>query len=328
MVERLTSIPPEVDGLICAFELAPLRRRHQDVLHAETISAPLWLHFNLTDTRSRQWIAQRAKIPEGARQALLDTDARAHFELYDAGFCVVLGDLHHDFDSDPEGFGVVRIYVDEACMLSVRTHPLTTIDVLRRDLLAGVEPGSTLGLFDRLAERLAGTFASVVGKLAEEVDDAEDRILSGRFHAEGSRLGRIRRLVARLRRQINGNRTAITALPSHLPEWCSAEKRRDLRQTADHFAAVAQDLDLVQERARLLQEEIAARVGEATNRNLFVLSTVTTVLLPVTLITGIFGMNVTDLPFSTRPGGFWWVAFLIFAAIGLALRFLHARRVL
>jgi hypothetical protein len=48
MVERLTSIPPEVDRLIGAFEVAPLRRRHQDVLHDETVSAPLWLHFNLT----------------------------------------------------------------------------------------------------------------------------------------------------------------------------------------------------------------------------------------------------------------------------------------
>ena len=47
--------------------------------------------------------------------------------------------------------------------------------------------------------------------------------------------------------------------------------------------AIAQDIELCQERTRLLQEEIAGRLGEATNRNLFFLSIVTATLLPVTL---------------------------------------------
>ena len=46
------------------------------------------------------------------------------------------------------------------------------------------------------------------------------------------------------------------------------------------------------ERSRLLQEELRSRLGEATNRNLYLLSVVTTALLPITLITGVFGMNV------------------------------------
>jgi zinc transporter len=34
---------------------------------------------------------------------------------------------------------------------------------------------------------------------------------------------------------------------------------------------------------------------------------VTTALLPVTLVTGIFGMNVGGLPLLESPHGFWWV---------------------
>jgi len=33
---------------------------------------------------------------------------------------------------------------------------------------------------------------------------------------------------------------------------------------------------------------------------------VTTVLLPPTLVSGIFGMNVKDLPLTEGEGGFWW----------------------
>lgn len=88
---------------------------------------------------------------------------------------------------------------------------------------------------------------------------------------------------------------------------------------------VGQDLELVQERARLLQEEIAARLGEATNRNLYLLSIVTAALMPVTLITWVFGMNVADLPFLQTPGGFWWVIVLMSGKITATLLWLRGR---
>ena len=48
------------------------------------------------------------------------------------------------------------------------------------------------------------------------------------------------------------------------------------------------DLHLQAERARLLQEEMAAQLATATNRNLFALTVVTTVLLPPAFVTGLF----------------------------------------
>ena len=50
-----------------------------------------------------------------------------------------------------------------------------------------------------------------------------------------------------------------------------------------------------------------ARLSEETNRNLYLLSMVTVIFLPMTLITGVFGMNVAGLPGLSNPGAFWWV---------------------
>ncbi len=83
------------------------------------------------------------------------------------------------------------------------------------------------------------------------------------------------------------------------------------RVSAKRPAVLAQRLDgldheiaAIQDRARLLQDEIAARLAAETNRYLFVLSLATVILLPPTLVAGVFGMNVTDLPFTKDPGGF------------------------
>ena len=62
-------------------------------------------------------------------------------------------------------------------------------------------------------------------------------------------------------------------------------------------------LHLQGERARLLQEEATTQLATATNRNLFALTVVTTLLLPPAFITGYFGMNTKNLPFSKSDYG-------------------------
>lgn len=82
------------------------------------------------------------------------------------------------------------------------------------------------------------------------------------------------------------------------------------------------------ERAKLLQEELASRLAESTGRNLYVLSILTAVLLPMTLITGIFGMNVAGLPGVHEPAAFWHVMLLVVASGVVTLLGLIWRRLL
>jgi zinc transporter len=56
---------------------------------------------------------------------------------------------------------------------------------------------------------------------------------------------------------------------------------------------------------------------------LYILSIVTTIFLPITLITGVFGMNLGGLPAQQDPLGFWYgigLMVLIVAATLVLLR--------
>ena len=77
--------------------------------------------------------------------------------------------------------------------------------------------------------------------------------------------------------------------------WFREKDTQELHRSIERLGAVSQDLESIQERARLLQEEIAGRLGKATNHNLYVVSLLTAIFLPITLITGIFGLNVGGL---------------------------------
>ncbi len=100
----------------------------------------------------------------------------------------------------------------------------------------------------------------------------------------------------------------------------------DLRRAIERLERIGLDLESVQERARLLQEEITSRTGEATNHNLYIVSLLTAIFLPITLITGIFRMNVGGLRWVEEDGGFLWVLVIMILTAATSLLLLHWRR--
>jgi zinc transporter len=60
---------------------------------------------------------------------------------------------------------------------------------------------------------------------------------------------------------------------------------------------------------------------------LYLLSVLTTTLLPITLITGIFGMNLGGIPWADHPHGFAFVTFGILTGVAVGLFLFWRRRV-
>ena len=60
------------------------------------------------------------------------------------------------------------------------------------------------------------------------------------------------------------------------------------------------------------------KMEEESNRHLHALSVVTMMLLPPTLVTGIFGMNTKGLPFTDNESAFLWASALLIGSAVLA----------
>jgi zinc transporter len=81
----------------------------------------------------------------------------------------------------------------------------------------------------------------------------------------------------------------------------------------------------MRERSRLLQEELHLKIEEQGNHNIRVLSVLTALLMPPTLVTGIFGMNTKGLPLTDVETGFLWAALLM--ALSSAAAYLVMKRI-
>jgi Mg2+ and Co2+ transporter CorA len=87
-----------------------------------------------------------------------------------------------------------------------------------------------------------------------------------------------------------------------------------LKQQIHRYAALVEDTQEFAEQSQFMLEELRAQVEEETNRSLYILTIFSAIFLPATLIASIWGMNVSGIPFSGGPNGFWIVGGLIAAA--------------
>jgi zinc transporter len=159
----------------------------------------------------------------------------------------------------------------------------------------------------------ADVLARIVRGTIDKVDDIEDRLLADRLDHRRASLGHLRRLMVRLQRLLAPEPGALFRLLSRPPGWIVESDVQELRQATEEFSVSLNDMNTLQERIKLLQEEIGARINEQNNRSLFVLTVVTVLALPINILAGLFGMNVGGVPLAKDDDGFWIVVGIVVA---------------
>jgi zinc transporter len=109
-------------------------------------------------------------------------------------------------------------------------------------------------------------------------------------------------------------------------EWLEEDDRLHLREAADRFARMAEELEAVRERSALIHEQLTDLRSEQIENRALLLSVVALIFLPLTFLTGLLGMNVDGIPAAREPWAFWGVVgFCVVIALGITGWFAAAR---
>ena len=278
----------------------------------------VWLHFNLSHTASAKWLQDNLKLSDLFHESLTDGSRSTRVEMDDDMLVAVVNDVHYDFAFEPTDISTLWLSVGPRLVVSARLQPLRSIDRLRDAVRHGAKLMSPVALLVHLMHDQGDVLINIVRNTTARVDDIEDNLLAGRLETKRANLGALRRLLVRLQRLLAPEPAALFRLLRKPPEWIVEEDLADLRQSTEEFNVALSDMAALQERIKLLQEEIAGRVAEANNRSLFVLTIVTVLALPINIIAGLLGMNVGGIPLADHPHGFWWIVALIVSFTGVA----------
>ncbi|WP_208111553.1 transporter [Enterovirga rhinocerotis] len=303
---------PAIPGLLWAIRFDDDGKGHP-IPHGEPIGEPdafgsgfLWLHFNLIDARLDPVVASGRLGPPRLAASALGSDEHQRIAVEGAYVGGVVTDLCPEARSTVALTGQVRLHfiLGPRFLVSGRRRPISAPAAVREALQAGASINTPIHLLEALMEHVVGSIDEGGARLSDELDLIEDHILDRTTRDERRRLGPIRRDAVRLHRQLLGLRAVFHRLEGDGTEaGLPASDIRTAARLAQRLDALDRDMIILAERSRLLQEELSSRLAEASNRQLYMLSILTALFLPPTLVTGIFGMNTTGLPFSAFQDG-------------------------
>jgi zinc transporter len=299
--------------------------RHVTAEEAASYSGPgfVWIHVDNVDVPELSMLGG-GDIPEVAANALIATETRPRCERIEHGAIVNLrGPAAEDVEVG-DRLVSIRMWVRRGKVNSLTRRPLAAAETVLEQMKAGtiLDPGDLVAAF---AREISRELDPQVADLGDLLDDCESDLESRNMYHRRGAIARIRAEAIAFRRFVAPNRDALAQLAQLDFDWLAEDDRLHIREAADRFARMAEELEAVRERAALLHEQLTDLRAEEIDQRSLLISIVAFIFLPLTFITGLLGMNVKGIPYADEPWAFAGVCALC-VALGALVLLWFARR--
>lgn len=182
-------------------------------------------------------------------------------------------------------------------------------------------------LLHRLIDGLVDRYLPEVEKLEDRLDALEKSVLARPDNRLIARILEQKRDVASLRRVVMPQRDAVARLARREFEFIDVEVAYRFRDVHDHLVRLVDEAMICQDRITGILDAHLSNVSNRLNEVMKVLTVIATIFMPLTVLTGVWGMNV-GLPHF--PGGdaaqFWWLLGIMLASSGGMLVYFRLKR--
>ena len=288
------------------------------------------------------WVDLNSPTPEEAR---ILTDV---FKFHDLAVEDALSEIHHpkvdsygdylylilhgiDFRESEHCFKTqdVDFFLGEQFLVTV--HPghsrsLTEMrDVCRRnDRALGEGPAA---LMHRIVDTMVDHYRPEIDKLNDRLDKLEEEIFEQPNVNLARQILNFKADISSLRRVVLPQRDAVARLGRREFPLISEPMAYRFRDVHDHLVRLVDEAIFFQDRVTSLLDAHLSMVSNRLNSVMKVLTIIATIFMPLTVLTGMWGMNV---PLPHLPGGepaqFWWIAGLMLALSAVMLWYFRKQR--
>ena len=297
------------DGLVFAYEIDGEGKGRpigwEELSATDKSEGWLWIHLDRSAPHARKWLVEESGVdPLLVSEALLDEETRPRFTATEDGLLLILRGVNLNPGADPEDMVSIRLWIEAERVISVRQRRLLAVDDLRQAIEEANGPKTPGELVANLADGLVDRMSIVISDLNDRLDDLEDDVVSTQRRELRGELNALRREGIILRRYIAPQRDALSQLTSTKPSLLKKSHVTRLREVADHITRHVENLDAARERAAVVQDELVNRLSEQLNKNMYVLSIIAGIFLPLGFLTGLLGVNVDGIPGDKTPWAF------------------------
>jgi magnesium transporter len=261
---------------------------------------------------------------------------RPKLDEYDGYFFLTADEVILDASAYDEGRGdraaealqqrQLAAFLGPHYLVTVQTEPLEAVRAIRdrcSDHPRVLERGADFLLYVVL-DTLVDHYFPMMDALDERIDALEDRIVDRPEQTILDTIFAMKRGLTRVRKLVGPLREVVQSLTTRDVPNIRPEMLPYFRDVADHLFRIYETLDGYRDLMSNMLDAYLSQVSNEMNRVMQRLSVVSTVFLPITFLTGVFGMNFDRQPWVHTSVWFWLAVMAVMA--GCTVWWFHRRR--
>ncbi len=295
--------------------------RNEEVAKEVKSEGLAWVHLDGANKNSKTWLEKEVSyLDHLIIDALLAEETRPRIMEFEHGILVILRGVNLNANSQVDDMVSIRMWIDAERIISIQKRNFNAAF----DIAKKIELGKTIKnpgefLYNLIHEVLMLTAPSIT-TLNEAMDDVEEKVLETN-HDDDLRenIIQIRKRATIFKRYFMPQKDILSRLKTNESEWINDWARRHFQENHDQISRIIEDLDEVRERSQIVHDELSNAIADRLNKNMFKVTLIASIFMPLSFITGLFGMNVKGIPWSEHPQGFFisfaMMSFLLGASI-------------
>jgi magnesium transporter len=247
-------------------------------------------------------------------------------------FYLVMHGLDYDEKTDEATMPKLDIVFGQNYLLTVHRAPLPWLSTLRDSMRTGaleenlMSRGAAMLLYSVL-DTLVDNYFPILDRLDETVDQLEYATVQKTSNEVQARIFRMKRALSQMRRVISPQVEVVNALITRTGDLIPREAEPYFADVHDHLVRAFEVIDSYRDLMSGLLDVYLTTVSNRVNEIMRQLTIISTIFLPITFITGVFGQNFRHAPQVEHDGGWnFWVALALMGAITAAQVWYFKRR--
>ena len=306
---------------------------HGCVLHGDGSATPIdpdhtseytrdtklsWVHLDRNSPETKGWLEKEISYLDSIIiEALLAEETRPRILHFENGTLLILRGVNLNENAEPEDMISLRLWIDDSRIISIRRRRSKAMTDIHERLMSGKGPRNSGEFIAMLLGRLFERMEPVFADLDDAIDSMEELVMESPNTTHRQRITDIRKQAIMFKRYIAPQRDVISSLRTSEFAWLSNTDKRRLQETLDRVIRYIEDIDTIRERAQIVRDELANALSDHMNKNLYVLSVIAAIFLPLGFLTGMMGINIGGMPGVESDNAFWMFAGFLAVVTGV-----------
>ena len=284
---------------------------------AEALKDPgalLWLDAEGESAEALQALAGRFDLHPVTAEDFVNKNQRPKIEEFDQYTFLVVHGLRGIQGNEVET-DELHIALKANCLLTVHEAPLDVVKRLFDRCEADpriLQHGSGFLLY-LLSDVMVDGYFPVLDSLGDEIDDLEDAVVVAPAQARMQRIFELKRVLVQLRKIVSPQREVYNTLSRRDSPYIGLNTAVYFRDVHDHLVRAFEIIDSYRDLVANTLDAYLAGISNRLGQVMKQLTVIATIFMPLSFLTGFFGMNFTAIPYDTR----WLFGLLLATMLGL-----------